>query len=60
MIRDRWGQIVFESFDISNRWDGTKFNKGYILPDGVYGYEIVYTILPDQELQKSGVVTLVK
>lgn len=60
VIRDRWGQIVFESFDISNRWDGTKFNKGYILPDGVYGYEIVYTILPDQELQKSGVVTLVK
>ena len=59
-IRDRWGQLVFESREINKRWDGTKFNKGYILADGVYSYDISYTVLPRQELQKTGTITLLK
>ena len=59
-IRDRWGQLVFESYDINKRWDGTKFNSGYILADGVYSYCINYTVLPKQELQKTGTITLLK
>ena len=59
-VRDRWGQLVFESYEMSRMWDGTKFNKGDILPDGVYPYDITYTVLPEQELQKTGTITLLK
>ena len=59
-IRNRWGEIIFQSKDINRHWDGTKHNKGYILPDGVYTYEVHYTILPEEKLHKTGTITLLK
>lgn len=59
-IRDRWGEEMFRSKDIERHWKGSKFNKGNILADGVYSYEIRFTILPEQELVKTGTVTLLK
>ncbi|PKP04951.1 MAG: hypothetical protein CVU11_02065 [Bacteroidetes bacterium HGW-Bacteroidetes-6] len=37
-IFDRWGQMVFESENIENGWDG-KFNGDFVVP-GVYNYII--------------------
>ena len=47
IIFDRWGEIIFESFDISKGWDGTYGNidMGFICPDGVYTWEIKYKLL---------------
>lgn len=37
LVFDRWGRIVFESNDITKRWDG-RFPDGEEVPTGVYPY----------------------
>lgn len=59
-IRNRWGEEVFRSQDINRHWNGSKFNDGEPLQDGVYTYEIKYTILPREEHFQVGTVTLLK
>jgi gliding motility-associated-like protein len=39
-IYNRWGEIIFESFDVSKGWDGTFRNK--LVPDGVYTWTISF------------------
>jgi len=39
-IYNRWGQVLFETYDISEGWDGTY--KGNLVQDGTYGYTIEY------------------
>ena len=38
LIYNRWGEIVFQSMDISTGWDGTI--KGQIAPEGVYIWKL--------------------
>ena len=47
IIFDRWGEIIFESFDISKGWDGTYGNidMGFICPDCIYTWGIKYKLL---------------
>lgn len=37
-IFDRWGSLLFESFDLNNKWDGTR--KGKEVNPGVYVYTL--------------------
>ncbi len=53
-IFNRWGQLVYETTDYQNDWEGTK--DGEILPDGVYYYAI--TCGEDREYQ--GVINLMR
>ena len=58
-IYNRWGQMVYQSIDLSNGWDGTF--KGKKLPTGTYVYKIKtskYGV--EQKLVKSGSVALVR
>lgn len=59
-VRDRWGHVVYQSNDMNEGWDGTKFNAGHPLQMGVYSYEIRYRVLPDQPLHEVGKVTLLR
>ena len=51
IIFDRWGEIIFESFDVSKGWDGSYGNidMGFICPDGVYPWVIKYKLLINDE-----------
>jgi len=40
-IYNRWGQLIFESFDQSEGWDGTY--KGKVMQDNVYAYIVDFT-----------------
>lgn len=40
LIYNRWGQLLFESYDPEIGWDGTY--KGVMVQDGTYGYIIRY------------------
>jgi len=40
-IYNRWGSLIYESFDYQNDWDGTYKNKD--LPAGVYYYLVTIT-----------------
>ncbi|MBL0035424.1 MAG: gliding motility-associated C-terminal domain-containing protein [Flavobacteriales bacterium] len=41
-IRNRWGQLVFQGDNISERWNGRW--KGSSVPDGTYYYVIQYAV----------------
>ena len=55
VIVNRWGNVVFESDDITNSWDGT--SKGTPCVEGVYFYKINAKSLT-QEYNKHGHITL--
>ena len=40
MIYNRWGEIIWESFNLKTQWDGTYSNKN--CQDGVYSWVITY------------------
>jgi gliding motility-associated-like protein len=40
MIFNRWGNVVWESYNHQGAWDGSY--NGYYVPDGVYVYMITY------------------
>ncbi len=49
IIFNRWGEIVFESHDVSIGWDGTYGVKGTNAQDGAYTYKIIYKVLKTDE-----------
>ena len=58
-IYNRWGQLIFESKDWKNRWDG-KLN-GILQGTGVYVWMLTYKNKDtQQEVLKKGTVTLIR
>ena len=57
-IFNRWGQLVFESYDKTIGWDGTF--KGAQQPQGEYVYFVAITFLNGQSMNKTGTVTLLR
>ena len=55
-IYNRWGQLVFESNDKADGWDGSY--KGAQQPQGEYVYFVAITFLNGQSLNKTGTVSL--
>ncbi len=57
-IFSRWGEIVFESDDINEHWDGSY--NGKIVEPGTYVYNINYRSMIDKDYTVNGTVTVVK
>ena len=57
MIHDRWGEIIFESSNITKSWDGTFNNKK--VAEGAYHYNIVLLGEDDEVVQKSGLINVI-
>lgn len=58
-IFNRWGEILFESFDSETGWDGT-FN-GVLVQDGMYTWKLsLKDIRSDQKIEYVGHVTMIK
>jgi gliding motility-associated-like protein len=59
IIFNRWGEVVFESYNTAIGWDG-KYN-GELCEDGVYVWQVEFgEILSDKVQQHRGHVTLLK
>jgi gliding motility-associated-like protein len=58
MIFSRWGELIFETSDINQGWDGTY--KGSILKNEVFVYHLEAVLVNDQRVIKSGDVTLLR
>jgi gliding motility-associated-like protein len=61
LIFNRWGEELYEAYDISQGWDGTK--NGVKLPGDAYVYKITYresNIHDGPERMATGVVILLK
>ena len=59
MIFDRWGRMVFESYDPNFRWDGNGVDGGE-LPEGVYMYSLDLTAYDGTKQKQSGSITLLR
>lgn len=61
LVWDRWGNLVFESLDINNGWDGNN-KEGKICKDGTYVYRITYSYVDNEDGNKThtGHVTLIR
>jgi gliding motility-associated-like protein len=58
-IFNRWGELLFESFDVNEGWDGTY--KGVPVQQGVYLYQIRYERTEDLTNQNvSGLVNVLR
>lgn len=57
-IWSRWGELVFETTDPNQGWNGSKFNNGTALPEGVYLYEVDYITPTGEKVSKKDYFTL--
>ena len=57
-IYNRWGELIFETFDIDEGWDGTYNN--YRVPIGVYVWKVVTKDLNDEQISHVGHVTVLR
>jgi len=55
-IFSRWGEVVYASSNIVDRWNGMN-NNNYAV-DGAYTYKIIATDIKNNEFVKTGTVTL--
>ena len=57
-IFDRWGNLVFESFDPSTGWDGNY--KGKACDPGVFVYYFEALCIDNEKYFEKGNITLLK
>ncbi|QHS58250.1 T9SS type B sorting domain-containing protein [Chitinophaga agri] len=57
-VYGRWGQLVFESRNPDNGWDGKE--KGSVVPAGSYLWVVTYTDSKQQAIQQKGTLVLVR
>ncbi len=48
-IFDRYGQLIFETGDFSQGWNGRKNNSGIMMPRDVYTYQYTYEVIDGDE-----------
>lgn len=58
LIFDRWGELIFESYDVNGVWDGTYGNE--ICKDGTYIWKIVYKDTENKKYNLVGHVNLLR
>jgi gliding motility-associated-like protein len=58
MVFDRWGMMIYESFDPDFRWDGSLHDK--VCQEGAYVYVIEASGYLRESVKRSGSVTLVR
>ena len=56
-IFSRWGDLLFESDNLEDYWDG-KGPDGKLVPAGTYAYVIYYTSMLDKDFVQKGSVTV--
>jgi len=59
IITNRWGNVITEYNDPSGIWDGTN-NKGEIVEEGVYFFNVQAVTLQNEAIVKKGFIQVVK
>lgn len=59
-IYDRWGKLQWESFDVTEFWDGTQMKSGKELQQGAYSYQIDLTWYSGKVFNKMGTITIIR
>jgi len=56
-VYNRWGQMIFESNNVNNQWDGT--HLGEKVPQGSYVYKVIAKGIVGKQTTKDGTVNIV-
>jgi len=59
-VWNRWGELVFETNNPNEGWNGRKYNGGGKMPVGVYVCQVSYTSPRGMPEEVQGFITLVK
>jgi gliding motility-associated-like protein len=60
-IYNRWGELIWESHDSKERWDGSFGVKGTKVPSGIYSYKIRFKPTnTDEKVTVSGHINLMR
>ena len=60
-IFDRWGELIFESYDLNVGWDGTYTAKHGMVQDGIYVWKIDFKLKKnDDHREVTGNVSVLK
>ncbi len=59
-IWNRWGELIFETNDPNEGWNGRKFNTGKLAPNGVYIVAVQYVNYEDVVTTLDGFVTVLR
>lgn len=59
-IYDRWGEVIFETTDINEHWDGTANGGSEICKIGVYTWQVVLKDKMGVQHQEYGAVTIIR
>lgn len=57
-LYNRWGELIYQSEELYDWWDGTY--KGNPVQEDVFVYKIIYKGINDKQRQKIGTVTLIR
>ncbi len=60
LIFDRWGEVVFESYDYEQSWKGDFQDGEYFVPNGVYQYLIRFSDLLSYPIEYNGHIILTR
>jgi gliding motility-associated-like protein len=62
LVFDRWGKLIFDTFDYDEYWDGTVIGAEEIAPNGVYTWKIITGDKKDvkERHERYGNVTIIK
>ena len=58
VITNRWGQVVFQSRDANEEWNGQIQNKGPESPQDVYSWHLFIVDFGDSPVEYTGTVVL--
>ena len=58
IIFNRWGEIMFITNDVNEKWDGTY--KGEPAQQDVYAYQLNVTALNDEVYNYTGTISLIR
>ncbi len=58
LIYDRWGELIYETFSLDDKWDG--YYKGKLVQDDVYVYTALWQDIKTNWSSKTGTVTVLK
>lgn len=61
MIFDRWGEMVFETTDPTQVWNGSFQNGQYYCPDGMYVWKlVVHSLSTAERFEYSGTILMMR
>ena len=59
-IWNRWGEMIFETGDPDEAWNGQRFNSGRDSPNGVYVVVVTFTGPRGEDYELTGFATLIR